>query len=405
MHAVVTTGVGGFERLVFKEVPVPVLQPGEVLLQVLAAGLNNTDINTRVGWYGTALDAGPRAEGTPTEGRPMAAQPHAPVARGAGASAPVAGWNGATPFPLIQGADCCGRVVALAPDVASAAASPALGQRVLVRACMRVAGFGAPDTRWLGTDFDGAFAQYVKVPASEVFAVDCNWSDAELATIPCAYGTAENMLQRAAVSAVDHVLVTGASGGVGSAVVQLAKRRGAWVTAVTSRSKRDAVRALGADVVLCREDDLQLQFSEVRSGNRESGAGGDRVAGHGAGLAETGGDMASRAVDVVVDNVAGDGFAALLGLLRRGGRYVSSGAIGGAHVGLDMRAFYLKDLTLLGCTAWDAAVFPSLVGYIERNEIRPLLAGTFALHDLARAQQAFLEKRRMGNWVVVPGEG
>jgi NADPH:quinone reductase-like Zn-dependent oxidoreductase len=115
--------------------------------------------------------------------------------------------------------------------------------------------------------------------------------------------------------------------------------------------------------------------------------------------------MASRAVDVVVDNVAGDGFAALLGLLRRGGRYVSSGAIGGAHVGLDMRAFYLKDLTLLGCTAWDAAVFPSLVGYIERGEISPLLAGSFALHDLALAQQAFMEKRHMGNWVVVPTFG
>jgi NADPH:quinone reductase-like Zn-dependent oxidoreductase len=382
MHAVVTTGVGGFERLVFKEVPVPVLQPGEVLLQVLAAGLNNTDINTRVGWYGTALDAGPRAEGTPTEGRPMGAQPHAPVARGAGASAPVAGWNGATPFPLIQGADCCGRVVALAPDVASAANAPALGQRVLVRACMRVAGFAAPDTRWLGTDFDGAFAQYVKVPASEVFAVECNWSDAELATIPCAYGTAENMLQRAAVSAADHVLVTGASGGVGSAVVQLAKRRGARVSAITTRDKQDAVRALGADTVLCREDDLLLHLG---------GAG--RGSGDGAG---------SRVVDVVVDNVAGAGFATLLKALRRGGRYVSSGAIAGPQVALDMRELYLKDLTLLGCTAWSEAVFPALVGYIERNEIRPLLAGSFALHELALAQQAFMEKRHVGNWVVVP---
>jgi NADPH:quinone reductase-like Zn-dependent oxidoreductase len=260
-----------------------------------------------------------------------------------------------------------------------------LGQRVLVRACMRVAGFGAPDTRWLGTDFDGAFAQYVKVPASEVFAVDCNWSDAELATIPCAYGTAENMLQRAAVSAVDHVLVTGASGGVGSAVVQLAKRRGAWVSAITTRDKQDAVRALGADTVLCREDDLLLHLGGAGSGS-----------GDGAG---------SRVVDVVVDNVAGAGFATLLKALRRGGRYVSSGAIAGPQVALDMRELYLKDLTLLGCTAWEAAVFPALVGYIERNEIRPLLAGSFALHELALAQQAFMERRHVGNWVVVPGMG
>jgi alcohol dehydrogenase len=208
------------------------------------------------------------------------------------------------------------------------------------------------------------------VPASEVFAVDCTWSDAELATIPCAYGTAENMLQRAAVNATDHVLVAGASGGVGSAVVQLAKRRGARVTAITSRSKLDAVRALGADAVLCREDDLLRHLGE-------------------------------GAVDVVVDNVAGAGFATMLKLVRRGGRYVSSGAVAGAHVALDMRDLYLKDLTLLGCTAWGEAVFPALVGTIERGEIRPLLAGTFALRDIASAQQAFLQGRHVGNFVVV----
>ena len=366
MKAVVTTGNGGYERLVFQEVALPVLSAGEVLLQVLAAGINNTDINTRVGWYGTTA---------------------AGAATGAHASAsttPPAGWNGATPFPLIQGADCCGRVVALAPDVTPQVSTLAVGDRVLVRSCMRVAGFAAPDTRGLGTDFAGAFAQYVAVPASEVFAVDCTWSDTELATIPCAYGTAENMLQRAGVGAADHVLVTGASGGVGSAVVQLAKRRGACVTAVTSRSKQEALRALGADAVLCREDDVLHQLG--------GSGGGD-------------GGAVRRAVDVVVDNVAGEGFGALLKVLRRGGRYVSSGAIAGADVALDMRDLYLKDLTLLGCTAWAEAVFPSLVGYIERGEIKPLLAGTFALQDMALAQQAFLEKRHVGNWVVVPALG
>jgi NADPH:quinone reductase-like Zn-dependent oxidoreductase len=262
-------------------------------------------------------------------------------------------------------------VVALAPDVSAAQSALALGDRVLVRSCMRVTGFSSPETRWLGTDFDGAFAQFVKVPASEVFAVNCNWSDAELATIPCAYGTAENMLQRSGVSAADHVLVTGASGGVGSAVVQLARRRGARVTAITSRTKLGAVAALGADVVLSREDDVLQHVGE-------------------------------GAVDVVVDNVAGAGFAKMLKLLRRGGRYVSSGAVAGAHVALDMRDLYLKDITLLGCTAWGEAVFTDLVAYIGRGEIRPLLAGTFALQDLANAQQAFLRGQHLGNWVVVP---
>lgn len=101
---------------------------------------------------------------------------------------------------------------------------------------MRQSGFGSMDNIWMGSDFDGAFAQFVKVPAAEVFAVDCDWNDAELGTIPCAYGTAENMVHRGEVCKGAHVLVAGASGGVGSAVVQLVKRRGATVTAIAAKA-------------------------------------------------------------------------------------------------------------------------------------------------------------------------
>lgn len=353
MKAMVTTGQGGYDKLVYRDVPLPVLQAGEVLLQVLAAGINNTDINTRLGWYGKAAD--------PPTGAESSAQP-------------LQGWNGTTPFPLIQGADCCGRVVALATDIAPGPGVPSLGQRVLVRSCMRVAGFSGWDTRWLGTDFDGAFAQYVKAPVSEVFAVNSNWSDEELACLPCAWGTAENMLHRAGVAAGEQVWVAGASGGVGSAVLQLARRRGAHVTALTRRDKRDTVLAMGAHTVLCQEDGAAAFV----------------------GLPPP---------DVIVDNVGGSGFAALLGALRRGGRYVSSGAIAGAQVALDMRDWYLKDITLLGCTAWDAPVFPNLMGYVERNEIRPRVAARFALHDMAHAQRVFLEKHHTGKIVLVPDLG
>ena len=354
MKAMVTVGHGGYEQLHYRDVPVPQLRPGEVLLRVLAAGMNNTDINTRVGWYGTPSAAGNASSAT-------------------GAQQTPSGWNGATPFPLIQGADCCGRVVAVAEDVVDlpCAQSPKQGARVLVRSCMRVSGFDSPHTRWLGTDMPGAFAQFVTVPASEVFAVNCDWSDAQLATIPCAYGTAENMLQRAGVRAGERVLITGASGGVGSAVVQLALRRGAHVVAVTARSKREDLHKLGAHEVLCREDDLLLQ-------------------------------CAAESADVVVDNVAGAGFGQLLKLLKRGGRYVSSGAIAGADVALDMRDLYLKDIALYGCTAWSAPVFPDLIGYIERGEIKPLLAATYPLCDMALAQQNFLQKQHIGNLVLLP---
>jgi NADPH:quinone reductase-like Zn-dependent oxidoreductase len=223
----------------------------------------------------------------------------------------------------------------------------------------------------MASDFDGAFAQYVKVPASEVFPVTCDWSDAELATIPCAYGTAENMIHRAGVRAGTRVLVAGASGGVGSAAVQLAKRRGAYVIGITTPDKMAEVRAVGADEV-------------IRRGTSPVAA------------------LGRQAVDVVIDNVAGAGFGTMLDALRRGGRYVSSGAIAGPLVELDMRVFYLKDLTLIGCTGWDEPVFPNLIAYIERGEIRPLLARTWPLEMIAEAQQEFLKKSHVGNFVLIP---
>ncbi len=347
MAAVVTTGTGGYDRLEYKRVPVPVPGPGEVLLKVLAAGVNNTDINARLGWYSPSVTQG--TEGTTeTEDRRDG------------------GWRGATSFPLIQGADCCGEVV-----VAGAGGEGLTGRRVLVRSCMREHGFGRMDTAWLGSDFDGAFAQYLKVPAREVFAVRCDWSDAELGTIPCAYGTAENMVHRAGVRAGMRVLVPGASGGVGSALVQLVKRRGAEVVAVTGASKRDSVSRLGADRVLTRDDDP---------------------------LAVLG----AESIDVVIDNVAGPGFGVLLKLLRRGGRYASSGAIAGPIVSLDMRDMYLKDITLIGCTAWDEPVFPNLIAYIENGEIRPLLAGTYPLDRIADAQREFQQRHHVGKIVLIP---
>lgn len=353
MMAVVTTGNGGYDKLVYREVPVPIPQAGEVLLQVLAAGVNNTEINTRLGWYSSSVTQG--TDGT-AETQQTAAEHKAD-----------GGWNEATPFPFIQGTDCCGQVVALGDGAAPAL----LGRRVLVRACMRPNGYAVMDNIWLASDFDGAFAQYVKVPASEVFAVDCDWSNAELATIPCAYGTAENMLHRARVGAGDHVLVAGASGGVGSATVQLAVRRGARVSAIGGKAKHPLIRELGAERVIERDTDLVAVLGE-------------------------------EAVDVVIDNVAGPAFPQMLKVLKRGGRYASSGAIAGPIVDLDMRDMYLKDITLIGCTAWDEPVFPDVISYIERGEIRPLLAQEFPLERIADAQRSFMEKKHFGNFVLVP---
>ena len=330
MKAIVTTGNGGYDKLVYKDVQKPIVAAGEVLIQVLAAGVNNTEINTRVGWYENG------------------------------------GWDIATPFPFIQGTDCCGKIVEVAEDLQS----HLLGKRVLIRPCMRPDGFGSMRNIWMGSDFDGAFAQYVKAPASEVFVIESNWSDVELGSIPCSYGSAENMLLRAKVSATDHVLIAGASGGVGSAAVQLAKLRGARVTAIVGADKAKHAIAIGADKIIERGTDIAAAVGEAT-------------------------------IDVVVDNVGGKDFESILKVLRRGGRYVSSGAIGGPVVSLDLRTFYLKDLTLIGCTAWDEPVFGNLVAYIEKNQIKPLVAKTFALRDIAKAQSEFLEKKHFGKFVLV----
>ena len=351
MKAVVTTGTGGYDRLDYRDVPIPVPGPGEVLLKVLAAGMNNTEVNTRLGWYSSSVKSGTQQLST----------------TGQDSDIEDGGWNEKTPFPLIQGTDCCGEVILRADDVIRLE----VGKRVLVRACMRPNGFDSLNNIWMASDFDGAFAQYVRVPASEVFEVDCDWSNIELATIPCAYGTAENMVHRTKVSAFDHVLVTGASGGVGSAVVQLAKRRGAHVTAIVGLSKIDSVANLGVDRIIPRGTDLSAVLGE-------------------------------SSIDVVIDNVAGDGFGQLLKNIAQGGRYASSGAIAGPMVTMDMRDFYLKDLNLIGCTAWDEPVFPSLIEYIERGEIKPLVAKTFELKDIAIAQQEFMKKTHFGNFVLVP---
>lgn len=353
MKAVVTNGNGGYEQLEYRDVPVPPLLSGEVLVQVLAAGINNTEINTRLGWYSSTVTAG--TEMLSDAERQEAKQ----KADG--------GWNEATPFPFIQGTDCCGRVVAAAPGLNQ----DIIGRRVLVRPCIRRSGWDSLENIWMASDFDGAFAQFVKIAAAEVFPIDCGWSDAELGTIPCAYGTAENMLHRAKVSSGEHLLVAGASGGVGSAVVQLAKRRGATVTAIAGRGKIEQVRTIGADRVIARDEDIVAALGE-------------------------------KSVHVVVDNVAGPAFGGMQKVLKRGGRYAASGAIGGPMVTLDMRDFYLKDITMIGCTAWDEPVFPNLVSYIENGQIRPLLAKSFPLEQIVQAQKTFTEKKHVGKFVLIP---
>ena len=105
---------------------------------------------------------------------------------------------------------------------------------------------------------------------------------------------------------------------------------------------------------------------------------------------------------MVIDLVGGPQWPLLLDALRTGGRYASAGAIAGPVVPLDLRTLYLKDLSLFGCTFQDDAIFEDLLGYIERGEVRPLLAQTYALSDIAQAQADFSAKQFLGKLALVP---
>ncbi|WP_411277612.1 alcohol dehydrogenase family protein [Gaiella sp.] len=353
MRGVVLTGHGGTDRLVYREdLALPLVNDDEVLIEVAAAGVNNTDINTRVGWYSKETATGTDAANVSAEGDSVP---------------PDGAWSGAPlAFPLIQGADCCGRIVRVGASVAATR----IGQRVLVRPMMRPPA-SSPLPYWtLGSECDGAFAEYVAVPSREAYRVESAWSDVELASLPCAYSTAENLLHRAAVVAGERVLVTGASGGVGSAAVQLAKRRGAEVVGVASPEKAGAVRALGAEAVIPRGDEPAVVLGPA-------------------------------SIDVVIDVVGGPGWPPLLAVLRNGGRLATSGAIAGPVVALDLRTLYLKDLTLLGCTVQEPIVFENLIRYVERGEIEPVVSRTYPLREIVRAQEEFITKSFTGKLVLV----
>eukprot|EP00940_MAST-03C_sp_MAST-3C-sp2_P001916 g1916.t1 len=364
MKAVVTTGNGGYEKLEYRSnVTKPTLKrSSDVIVRVLACAVNNTDINTRLGWYAKRVK----------KGTDRVSNKDVEEVEGDG------GWNAETPFPLIQGTDCCGRIESVGEDVRS---SIKIGQRVIVKPCW--------GERWMASDCDGAFAQYVCVPSSEVFPIRCDLSNVELASVPCAFGTAENMLERVKLSAKDVVLIPGASGGVGLAASMLARMRGARVIAICGTSKAKRVHDILKSAYVPRDDvDRGYEVLVGRAGDHD--------------WRKTLARLKRERVSVVCDNVGGDAFSQLMEILERGGRYVTSGAIAGPTVNLDLRTLYLRDLTLLGATAWGPCVFPNLVSYIERGWLRPVVHATYPLSEIVKAQRAFSLKNHVGKIVLVP---
>lgn len=344
MRAAVITCHGGLEVIETRVVPVPAPGPGEVLVRVAAAGCNNTDLWTRAGAYGSADDPDLKA-----------------------------GWLGPLDFPRIQGGDVAGAVVACV----DAQDDELVGSRVLVDPA-NYDGTG-PDAQVndvLGSERDGGFAEYVVVPSARAHPVDDSpLTDVELAALPISYGTALGMLERGSVEAGHTVLITGASGGVGLAAVQLAHARGARVVAVCSGDKADPVVKAGANAIV----------------DRQHGQVVDDAA-----LAEPAG------YDAVIDVVAGPMIGQGLRLLRSGGRWVVAGALAGWAVDLDVRRLYLASLSLIGSTMHTPRIFDLLVDVARQGSVHPVIAATFDLTEVAEAQRRLALREHVGALVVRP---
>jgi NADPH:quinone reductase-like Zn-dependent oxidoreductase len=341
MDAVITTGHGGLEMLDYRQdVPIPSPDAGEVLVSVSACGLNNTDIWVREGAYGTEQD--------PTAVVGTGRVPHR--------------------FPIIQGGDVVGKVVGVGKGVDASR----IGERVICNFMTYEEGpEGLRYAGSLGNKRDGGYAQFVTVPSATTHAIESDYSDAELATLPCSYMTAENMLETAGLKSGETVLVTGASGGVGTALIQLAHVRGARVVALTSEAKREAVASLHPKRIVTRDssDELASLVKEI---------------------------------DVVADVVAGPLFGDLLASLKVHGRYVTAGAIGGAVVPFDVRTLYMKFLTFSGVSLGMPSHFERVLDLLSTGDVKPLLHGTYPLAAIREAQHAFMSKEHFGNLVVIP---
>ena len=346
MSAAVLTGHGGPEVLEVREVPVPRAGPGEVLVRVTAAAVNNTDLWTRRGAYG--LPGDPDA---------------------------LAGWRGPVAFPRIQGGDIAGVIDAVGDGVDAART----GTRVVVdNAFYEDDGPDAGPVGLLGSEADGGFARYVVCLDDRAHDVGTSpLTDEELACLPVAYGTAAGMLARGRITAGETVLVTGASGGVGLAAVQLAAARGARVVALTAPGKEEALREAGATGVVLR--------------GPEPGAVADAAA-----------QAAGGPLDAVVDVVGGPLLPALLDRIRDGGRWVIAGAIGGHTVDLDLRRLYLHNVSLVGSSMHTRTHFAELVADAVAGRIRPRIAGRYALADIHAAQEEFARAAHVGKIVVTP---
>jgi len=359
MKAMVLTGHGDVDKLEYQDVSVPAPGPGEVLVQVTATAKNNTDRKAREGLY-------PTKKGEMTSFQ-MGGKP-------------------TLVFPRIQGADIAGRIAAVGDGVDESR----IGERGLldfnIYANDRRDINLTPD--YFGHGADGGYAEYVALPADQFHHIpNPELGDAEVASMGmCSYQTAMHMLTSARIKAGERVLVTGASGGVGTALIQLCRIMGATPYALSKQDKAAALLELGAEAVLDRSDmESFVDRVKAETGGKPIDAVMDLV----------GGEM----TDVFIDTMIFD-----MNARSSYPRLSIAGASGGNISEILWTRIYLYQVQIFGVSHGTREEAEQLIAWIREGQLKPVLHSAFRLSDLHRAEEYFVNRgsNYLGKIVIVP---
>lgn len=361
MQAVCLMGHGDEDQLVLRNnIPVPAPEPDEVLVQITATAKNNTDRKARIGLY--------------------------PVAHAEEVTSFQMGGVPTLTFPRIQGADVVGRIV----SVGSAVSADRIGERGLLDFNLYPSASNGlnlmPD--YYGHGKDGGFAEYIAVPSDQFHHIaNPALSDAELAALGmCSYQTAYHMLTSAQVTAGEHILVSGASGGVGTALIQLCRILGAIPYAISHINKAERLVALGAAAVIDRSDPNTI-IEQVLAAT--GGAPIDAV------MDLVGGAMTDRFIDTMIHDMAARSTYPRLSI---------AGASGGNVSQIMWTRIYLYQVQIFGVSHGTRAEAEQLMHWIREGRLQPVLHRTYKLSELRQAEIDFAQRSEhfLGKIVIVP---
>jgi NADPH:quinone reductase-like Zn-dependent oxidoreductase len=342
MKAIIFREHGGPEKLLYEDVPDPVISDEEVLIAVKACSINHVDIWVR--------------QGIPAY-RPT--------------------------FPHICGCDVSGIVEAVGRNVVGIRP----GERVIVApgiSCFRCAYcLSAQDNmcisyKILGAHVNGGYAQWVAVPASNVLPLAGTLSFEEAASFPLVFLTAWHMLiTRTQIKPGQEVLILAAGSGVGSAAIQISKLAGAWVIATAgSEEKLEKAKTLGADEVIdYRREDFSKKVRELTGG---------------------------KGVDIVFEHVGPDTWQKSLTSLARNGKLVTCGATSGAEARTDIRYIFSRQLSIMGSMMGTRSELLEVTKLMEIGKLKPVIDSIYPLKEARQAHEYIRDRRNFGKVILVP---